>query len=168
MNTKPEQVELHHLHNSDPLIETHHLDIGTRDADDQGYYKSDGTNRGLGWGLTEDRTLTIYMTTNGDDIAVPDELPDLLPWLYDLGDEPDPVWERIETGISRLREAIHEISRLDALYDLPINAWAEWYIGICQLADSAIGTYEPDREELLPPVLWEIRQHELGITDDED
>lgn len=50
----------------------HDLDIGSSDTDEQGYLLSNGTNRGLSVGRTEDGDLLLYMTTNGDDAILHD------------------------------------------------------------------------------------------------
>lgn len=119
------KIKLHHIDNSHPIQEDTIITLTpcTYDADAQGYERTDGTQRGLCAGQDTDGIWIIYMTTNGDDVACPDDIDDARDWCRDMGDAPDDDDDRIRTGADRLLDAAHELIQLhpEATDDM------EWY-----------------------------------------
>lgn len=92
-----------------------HLDVCTRDANDEGYLLTDGTNRGLACGIMQTGELRLWITTNGGDLPlyeVNDNPEDALAWAETLGDVEDDPQERRDAGVSRLRDAITQLRKI--------------------------------------------------------
>jgi hypothetical protein len=120
---------VHHVTNEIAVLEASimHLGIGTADAN-AGYLKNDGTNRSLCLGISPDGTPVVYMTTNGDDAALYDDLDEARNFCRDMGDAEDDDDTRIRDGAKRLLEAV---SRVETLYagNERMMEEMEWYRG---------------------------------------
>jgi len=98
------------------------VDIGTNDIDEQGFCRPEH-NRGVACGITDCGELTLWVTTNGDPVAIIEE--DLM-WAYMLGDNDETVAERVVTGAGRLEDAVKKVGEIFAS-DAAHEEALEWY-----------------------------------------
>ena len=84
--------------------------VSTADTDESGYLRSDGTNRGVSHGITRDGAHLLFVTTNGDDELIPDDLERAKLVCQDLADaDGRPVGELIREGAERILAAVAEV-----------------------------------------------------------
>lgn len=116
-------ITLHHISNETAVYKSTiiQLDISTQHVDSQGYRKTDGTDCGMACGISTDGYIIIYMTTNGEDLELADDIDDAIAWCYDLGDndtgeDGDNGYrdnhERIIQGARRLLDAVEIVSKI--------------------------------------------------------
>ena len=109
------------------------LDITTDDTDAQGYLRHDGTQRGMSCGITTEGEILIYVTTNGNDMIIPDDIDEAISVAATLGDidgqadpdDSDDMRRRIGEGAERIRQAAGAVA---AIYQSEeAQEQVEWY-----------------------------------------
>jgi hypothetical protein len=90
--------------------------ISTADKDSQGYLENTGGNRGISHGIATDGIHMLYVTTNGGDRVIPDDVDDAILVCFDLSDDggDNSIVERVKTGAGRILLAVEEVSRVYA------------------------------------------------------
>ena len=107
-------INTHHITNEIKVLKASIIQLGitTADANAEGILESDGTNRGLCLGISPEGTPVIYMTTNGDDVALYDDLEAARNFCRDMGDDGDEDNQRMIDGANRLLEAVASVERI--------------------------------------------------------
>ncbi len=88
------------------------LDLKTMDCDAWGYELTNGTNRRLSCGITTEGKLLLYITTNGDDVLIPDDIDLARDACWNMGDLPDDDDTRTRTGANRILAACRALNNI--------------------------------------------------------
>ena len=108
------------------------LPVSTQDTDGAGYLITNGTNRSMQAGISERGDITIWISTNGDPIAlyeVSDDPDGAVAAAITMGDVEDDYQARAQHGVTRILAAISILREMYAGNDdaaVSIDWYATW------------------------------------------
>jgi len=120
--------KLHYITDDMAVLSASIADLGiyTQDTDNNGYLVSNGTNRGLCYGLSPDNEIIIYITTGGDDDYISDDIGPAVRSCHSLGDSGETDVDAVRQGAARLLEAVRILRDLYRGNDTALGQ-LDWY-----------------------------------------